>query len=236
MNQFRNMGVRGQIASPGHIEKLPGEALGATLTFEHKGSGCFVYMGIGLAYGKFIGHNPPFQIIWEHHLIDNHNEWTPLSEGVWGTLNSGVVPGKLLDCQKFISDTQPLPGQQPPNPFGTNDWDDEVYVVLSTGIDLTLKIDDQVVEGDYVMMCAGNRKITIGVANGTGYHYSFDVVGWGLIPVAQNVYVGSGEYKEFSSTWEFAPTDQPNAAKLCVKPAGESLVCPRTVTYEVQVC
>lgn len=233
MNQFR---MANRIGSPGHIEKLPGEALGATIAFEHKGQGCMVSIGIGLAYGKFIGHNPPFQFIWTDQHILNHTDWTPLSVGVSAFLVSGVAPGKLLDCQKFISDTWPVSGEVAPDDYGQNNWDEEVYVVLPTGIDLILKVDDQVVDGDYVMMCAGNRKITIGVANGTGINYTFDVVGWGLTIVAQDVYVGSGEYEEFSQTFEYAPLSPPWDAKLCVKPVGEEPICPRTVAFEVQIC
>lgn len=236
MDQFRNMGIKRQIASPGHIEKYPGEALGATLTFEHKGPGCFVYIGIGIAYGKFVGHNPPFQIIWEHHLIANHTDWTPLSEDVSGMLDIGVQLGKLLDCQKFISDTQPVPGQQPPNDYGANDWDDEVYVAIGTDISLTLKVDGEVVD-DAVTVCAGYHDITIGVSNGLGTAVTFEVLGWSWLAIAENVTVGAGEYKEFTlEGWDMTSPHEMSYMPVCYRKVGGDLVCPISRGLEVIQC
>jgi hypothetical protein len=112
----------------GAITKGPGDTFGATLSFQHKGQGLGqVWVGIGLAYGSLVGHDTPFCYAMQQMSIAVHADWTTMSVNVQGTIPSTVVPSKLIDAQRFISNSQPVIGQQPPNPYGVNNWDDEIY-------------------------------------------------------------------------------------------------------------
>lgn len=125
--EFRNLRFGGvsPVGSPA-IQVYPGGALGATISFEHKGEGGEFYIGFGIAYPA-PAHNPPFQFIYGKFTLNPHASWTAQQATVSGYLNTDVALGRLLDTQKFISDTAPTDHQQPPNPYGQNNWDDDVY-------------------------------------------------------------------------------------------------------------
>lgn len=119
-----------QITYPGAVP-IPVDPDGpfqATLSFLHRGPAGNVWVGIGLAYGKALGHNPPFVYAMLPFAVPASDDWTSWAGIVArGTAPADMVLGKLLDAQRFISDSQPIVGQQPPNPYGVNDWDDEVF-------------------------------------------------------------------------------------------------------------
>jgi len=124
MNALRTVAV-GQFP----IEKMPGDGFGTPLSFEHRGPGGQVWVGLGLAYGIFIGHNPPFCYAMQQVTLEEDPNWTTYSFDVEGTVPQDALAGRLVDAQRFISDSEPVVGQQPPNPWGVNNWDDEVYSI-----------------------------------------------------------------------------------------------------------
>jgi hypothetical protein len=126
----QNGTVRG--ISIGYIVKGPGDTFGATVSFSHRGKGRSVWVGIGLAYGLGVGHNPPMCYAMKQITLPDHLDWTPYSENVTGTIPLDVQLGKLLDVQVFISDSKPVVGQQPPNPWDVNGWiGEDVYGTLA---------------------------------------------------------------------------------------------------------
>jgi len=112
----------------GYITVGPGDSFGANLSFQHRGGAVAVWVGIGLAYGRLVGHEVPFCYAMEQVSVPEHADWTSVSVDVSGTIPADVGGSRLVDAQRFISDSEPVVGQQPPNPWGVNNWDDEVYV------------------------------------------------------------------------------------------------------------
>lgn len=133
--QFREIHVSAISVGETNIPKVPGDSLGATIYFDHKGAGGSFKIGLGLACHAYPSHNPPFQFIYDTFDVDDHTDWASLQVEVSGILQEPGCTGVeyALDVQKFIcwsADTL-IPGQQPPNPFGTNDWDANVYLILA---------------------------------------------------------------------------------------------------------
>jgi hypothetical protein len=125
-------GYLGEKSSP-YIVKHPGESWGANLNLQHKGKGGTFYAGIGFAYGKLVGHNPPFAYAVKSITCTDDTNWKNYSIAATSAVLDTVDKEKLIDCQRFISDIMPSVGQQPPNPYGVNNWDDEIYVVRTGG-------------------------------------------------------------------------------------------------------
>jgi hypothetical protein len=112
------------------IEKMPGDSFGATVSFSHRGEGVAVWVGIGLAYGLGVGHNPPFCYAMKQMTLDDAYDWTPYSVDVEGRIPEDALSGRLVDVQVFISDSKPVVGQQPPNPWDVNGWiGEDVYSI-----------------------------------------------------------------------------------------------------------
>lgn len=113
------------------VSKLPGDAFGATLTFNHIGPGVTVYVGIGLAIAQaFIGeHRPP--IVYAMQAITLPEDVTAKSYQVTvqGTIPVSV-PTTGLDICALILDAMPTVGVTPPDPYGINDWADDCYQVF----------------------------------------------------------------------------------------------------------
>ena len=121
-------GYLGEKSSP-YIVKHPGDSWGAAITFQHKGKGGAFWTGIGMAYGELVGHNPPFAYAMKTVNCTDDTDWKSYSVACSATVSATVIKETLIDCQRFISNAQPIVGQQPPNPYGVNNWDDEIYVV-----------------------------------------------------------------------------------------------------------
>ena len=117
------MAVKKYPKSPYELDRM----FSTKLAFEHIGPEITVWIGIGLAYGLFTGHNPPFCYAMSQQVIPADFEWKTYYLEVLGIIPANAQEGKLLDAQRFISNTMPVVGQQPPNDYGVNTWDDEVY-------------------------------------------------------------------------------------------------------------
>jgi len=117
------------------VEKNPGDSFGAGLVFEHLGPSETVWVGIGLAYtsGMLEGHNTPFCYAMQELEVNDDTSWTEYRVVVEGTIPEDATPGVSLDAQRFISKTQPVVGEQPPNDFDQNAWTDGVYNAQGTG-------------------------------------------------------------------------------------------------------
>jgi hypothetical protein len=113
------------------IQLTPGGTFGASLTFQHKGQAVNVYVGIGIANGLLTGHATPFAYAMKAIAIPADVDLTSYTVEVSGTVPTSAATGTLIDAQRFISKTQPVVGQQPPNDFGVNNWDDEVYATIA---------------------------------------------------------------------------------------------------------
>ena len=149
--EFRNLRVDLYLPDrPRPITLSPGETFGVILSWEFRGDETAVWVGIGLAYGLFGGHNPPFCYAMRRANCGPHADWTTyLTYEDWpsGILPLHVQPGKLLDAQRFISDSMPVIGQQPANPWGVNNWDDEVYASLGAVYDFRIGVPTVVAAG-----------------------------------------------------------------------------------------
>lgn len=122
-----------------NIAKLRGDSFGAQLSFKYLGPQITVWVGIGLSYGQPTGHATPFVYAMKQMTVGPNSTATMYYATVTGTIPTNATLGKYLDAQRFISDSQPVVGQQPPNPYGVNNWDDEVYVLPEvTFSDLTV--------------------------------------------------------------------------------------------------
>lgn len=111
------------------IIKIPGSSFGARLLYQHIGPAQSIWIGIGLSYGLPSGHNPPFCHAMAQVDVPANLDWNAYYIDVTGTIPLDALDGEMIDAQRFISITQPVIGQQPPNDFGLNDWDDEVYAI-----------------------------------------------------------------------------------------------------------
>jgi hypothetical protein len=108
----------------------PGGPFGASLTFQHIGQAVNVYVGIGIANGLLTGHAAPFAYAVKLVAIPADMTLASYTVEVSGTVPASAPTGTLMDAQRFISKTQPIVNQQPPNDFGVNNWDDEVYSTI----------------------------------------------------------------------------------------------------------
>lgn len=113
-----------------HGTLIPGQAFGAQLSFRHKGGGGQFLVGIGIAYGEFVGHNPPFAYAMTKVTVKDEADWTSYTTLVNGIVPANIELAKLIDAQRFISKTTPVIDQQPPNDFGVNTWADEVLASI----------------------------------------------------------------------------------------------------------
>jgi len=111
------------------IVKMPGDAFGADLSFSYQGPAITVWVGIGLAFAEAIGHNPCLYFAMKQVSLAACASPTNQVVTVTGTIPSTAQVPSTYDAQKFISKTQPVAGQQPPNDFGVNNWDDDVYSI-----------------------------------------------------------------------------------------------------------
>jgi hypothetical protein len=111
------------------IVKMPGDSFGADLSFTYQGPAVTVWAGIGLAFAEAIGHNPCLYFAMKQVSLPACASPTNQSVTVTGTIPTTAQVPSTYDAQKFISKTQPVSGQQPPNDFGVNNWDDDVYTL-----------------------------------------------------------------------------------------------------------
>lgn len=107
--------------------KRAGDEFGADMVFEHIGGVQSVWVGIGIAYGEAMGHNPPFAYAMKQVTTNLDSNWVKYDVSVTGIIPTNILAGRELDAQRFVSDTMPVSGQQPPNPFGVNNWDEKIY-------------------------------------------------------------------------------------------------------------
>lgn len=113
------------------IQLVPGGPFGANLTFQHIGQAANVYVGIGIANGLLTGHATPFAYAVKAVAIPADLVLTSYTVEVTGVVPANAPTGTLIDAQRFISKTMPVVNQQPPNDFGVNNWDDEVYGTIA---------------------------------------------------------------------------------------------------------
>lgn len=127
----------------GVLSKEAGDNFGASLTFKHTGPGGNAFVGIGIAYGKTTGHNAPFSYAVRQVQLTEDTTTKAYSVDVAGIMPPDLEGGQTLDAQRFISDTEPVGGQQPPNPYDVNNWDDDVY--QTAGIAPTYKLLEETI-------------------------------------------------------------------------------------------
>ncbi len=111
------------------LTKIPGATFGAVITFNHRGPAANPWVGIGIAYAQISGHNAPRAYAMAQVAVKADLDWYQYTVTVQGTVPLDTTTGSQ-DAQRFISDTQPVVGSQPPNPYGVNNWDDDVYAVV----------------------------------------------------------------------------------------------------------
>jgi len=111
------------------IVKMPGDSFGADLSFTYQGPAITVWVGIGLAFAELIGHNPMLYFAMKQVSLPACATATPQTVTVTGTIPTTAQVPSTYDAQKFISKAQPQVGAQPPNDFGVNNWDDDVYSI-----------------------------------------------------------------------------------------------------------
>ena len=113
------------------VVKMPGDSFGADLSFSYQGPAITVWVGIGLAFAELVGHNPILYFAMKQVSLPACASPTTQTVTVTGTIPTSAQVPSTYDAQRFISKTQPVAGQQPPNDFGVNNWDDDVYSIPS---------------------------------------------------------------------------------------------------------
>lgn len=112
------------------IEKFVYDVWGADLTFEHRGVGGTFVVGIAFAYDVAFGHSAPFYGTAKEITLPDEVDWTPYTVELRGVVQDWITTGKLIDVIRYISDTWREPNKLPTNPYGVNDWKDNVYAVI----------------------------------------------------------------------------------------------------------
>ena len=122
-----------------------GDAISATLSFTHKGQGGYVWVGLGVA---LVRANCLFHAMELVYLQEDLMENTYIVD-VQGIVPQDLSPNALLDVERFIEDEMPILGSYPPDAYGVNDWDVDVYRVPDLAEFRLLGVGDETVYGDY---------------------------------------------------------------------------------------
>lgn len=177
-SQFRNLSVS-SFDPPQGSQLTVGSQFGGTIKIDHRGAAIDVYMGLGVADSKAIGHNAPFVFNYYSVGFPPESDWTTHEIDILKSIPipTGTLTGSK-DVQVFISKAIPTVGQVAPDDFALNGWDDNIWAVVSGQILYPLTLD--------------HSYIVYSLDKTTWKTYSPDSEAAPIVPVGTKVYIVPG--------------------------------------------